>query len=157
MKRSALAFLLTTASASILTYPVQSEHHAAKGATMLENLDVDKDGAITKDEIRARQTLGFAEADANSDGVLSYQEFEARALARQARRAAKRHQRKFSRLDSDGDGLISEAEHSDWRTARMEKRFKRIDTNKDGEISANERQAAINRMPNARRGPYHGE
>lgn len=60
-------------------------------------------------------------------------------------------QRMFARLDTNGDGFISQDEYR----AMAGERFDRIDTNHDGKIDADEREAARDAMMD-RMGGRHG-
>ena len=153
MKKLALAFLLTFATAGTLTYAALADNHRPDLGAMVAELDLNGDGNISKSEIDAKKAAKFTEADQTGDGVLTFEEFEAHALAEKARREAQRRERMFARLDSDGDGVVSEAEFGEARGGRLEKHFDRIDTNGDGMISEAEREAAHEKMK--KRGGKH--
>lgn len=153
MKKLAVAFLLTTATAGTLTYAALAEHHGPRGGMISLEADLDGDGNITKAEIEAKRASNFATADTSGDGVLSFEEFEADALAKKAEREANRREHMFARLDSDGDGFVSETEMAEVRDRRMDKRFDRMDANNDGMISAEEREVIAEKMQ--KRGGKH--
>jgi hypothetical protein len=124
--------------------------------------DADRDGYITRDEVRARfEARGgerverrrerraqlFDRLDADHDGSISRAEFDARpAMAgagrgRFARRGGMRAGfggRAFAAMDADRDGRVALAEAE---RAALE-RFDRLDSDRDGTISMEERQAA---------------
>lgn len=73
-------------------------------------------------------------ADSDGDGAVSQQEF----LAAQAERA----QRRFSEMDTDGDGMLTRAELADrWARRGPMRDFGRVDTDGDGAVSLSELQA----------------
>jgi len=98
---------------------------------MLEELDTDGDGKVSKEEITVARTAKFQEADANSDGQLTQAELEAFKAAEKERREAERKKKKFEALDADGNGSASLEE---FLAARPEA-FDRMDRNDDGFLS----------------------
>lgn len=107
---------------------------------------------ITKAEMLARADARFDRLDTNKDGQLSAEERKAGMdAARQAmterkggelqdfmpggrRGGARMGERMMKRVDTNGDGMISKAEHR----AMVEMRFARMDADKDGTIEAGE-------------------
>jgi len=95
------------------------------GAHFIENWDLDGDGAVTAEEARERRGNVFASFDANEDGYLDAEEYvlfdQARALdqaenepqgqGRRANNPANGMRLKIN--DTDGDGMVSEAEFLD--------------------------------------------
>lgn len=84
----------------------------------------------------------FARLDANKDGKISREEFEAyRAqnakVDAAATKAGKRGERMFARFDADKDGFLSRTEAD----AVLAWRFKRMDANNDGILTLEELQA----------------
>lgn len=86
---------------------------------MLQRLDLDGDGKVTRAEYEAP----FALLDTNKDGVIDQTEL---AAAPQGPGGGGR----LRRLDRDGDGKVSRAEYA--------MIFDRLDTNKDGVVDASE-------------------
>jgi hypothetical protein len=78
----------------------------AAGPRMLEGYDNNGDGALTQAELDAGREQRRATFDANADGNLSLQEYEALWLA--ARRECMVDA--FQALDADGDGVITVVE-----------------------------------------------
>jgi Ca2+-binding EF-hand superfamily protein len=97
-----------------------------------DTLDADNNGQVTEAEMRAAQEARFAAADTNGDGVLSEEEIAARS----SQRAAERAKRMISRLDSNDDGALSQAELNERRD--IGRVFARLDANDDGSISEDE-------------------
>lgn len=137
MKKLALAAILAgTTTIGIAGYAVADNHRGGKGH-MIEKMDTDGDGNITKAEVDALKASRFAEADANGDGGLTMAELDAFHEAERARRMAERKQRMFERSDKDGNGAISVDEFE----ARGGSMFDRLDSNDDDVISADEIEA----------------
>jgi Ca2+-binding EF-hand superfamily protein len=109
--------------------------HGGRGhGKMLEALDTNKDGAISKAEFEAKRSGDFAAADTNKDGNVSQAELAAFHEKKAAERKAEREKRMYVRLDSNKDGKVSQDE---FEGGGM---FEKMDTNKDGKISADEMQ-----------------
>jgi Ca2+-binding EF-hand superfamily protein len=95
---------------------------------MFQQLDTNKDGVVTTQEVEAAAAARFAAADTNKDGKLSPEE-------RQAEHE-KHMTDKFERKDANDDGLLERSE-----VAQMPQGlFDRLDSNKDGKLSPEEMQ-----------------
>ena len=112
------------------------------GGRMLDRLDTDKDGKISKAEFAAQSAERFARMDTNGDGKIDAAERSAAA------EGGRRGGRGMSRMDRDGDGVITRAEYD----AQSDQRFARLDANGDGFIDTAERQAMMSRMGRGRPG-----
>ncbi len=89
------------------------------GARMIDMIDTDNDGKVTKTEAQAASTAHFDRLDANDDGVITPDEAE----------------RMFRpQPDANGDGKITAAELAAIGDARFAKR----DANGDGVLSDDE-------------------
>lgn len=81
-----------------------------RGPRMMENMmqqmDADKDGSITRKEFddfgKKRRQEHFARLDSNKDGNVSLEEF--------SKAHSDRADRHFSRMDRDGNGVIDKTE-----------------------------------------------
>lgn len=90
--------------------------------SMFDRIDANRDGVISKEEVRTARAQMFDRIDANHDGVVTVAEIEAAKASRQER-AARRLARltelraemptpseRLAAMDKDGDGKISRAE-----------------------------------------------
>lgn len=115
------------------------------GEGMLQRIDTNGDGMISKAENRAAAEARFARMDANGDGTIGADERGKGKWKRGGGRrggdvtegapgpmhGGKRHGMK---ADTNGDGVITRAEFDASNAAR----FAAMDTNKDGKIDASE-------------------
>ncbi|RCS23088.1 signal transduction protein [Phyllobacterium salinisoli] len=107
----------------------------AQASPILQRLDANSDGAISREEILATRAKLFARLDLNGDGAIGEDEKERlrdaimdRAMAMQARFA-----NQMQRLDTSGDGRVSEDE---FRARTFF--FDLADRDGDGKLSAAE-------------------
>jgi Ca2+-binding EF-hand superfamily protein len=105
------------------------------GKRILQRVDTNGDGAVSKDEMLAARERLFTKLDRNDDGVIDEKEIEGardtimdRADAAQARLGIR-----WRRMDKNGDGKVSEEEFRN----RMPL-FDLVDRNGDGSLSADE-------------------
>ena len=145
MKKITLAALITLGLGGVAMSAVAQHGHGPRGPA-LEQLDVNQDGNISRDEISAHRAQKFAGADTNGDGVVSAEEFSAFAEAEHERKRAERQARRFAKIDANGDGVISPEEHAAMAATRVDRMFSRIDKDGDGVISETERDAAREKM-----------
>jgi len=113
-------------------------------ANLLERMDTNKDGKISKEEARGPLANNFDRFDTNKDGYLDRSELRQAAkqfLAAQRAGPAKENPRAgpkfddFDALDRNADGRLTRAELKD---TPYEAVFDQIDTNKDGKIDKKE-------------------
>ncbi len=95
---------------------------------MMKDIDTNNDGALSQDEINAAINSRFAEFDADKNGSLSLQEFEA-LWAEITKPIAVRT---FQFLDPNGDAAIAKSELDD----RFGGIVARFDRNGDGMLSS---------------------
>jgi len=96
---------------------------------ILERVDTDKDGKISKAEFDAEGSKLFAKLDENGDGKIAQNEMPQRHWAKFGGQM-------FDRMDTNHDGQVTKAEFE----AAGDKMFQRMDKNGDGIIEKNEMQ-----------------
>lgn len=101
--------------------------HGGGGFAMLDRFDTDKDGKITKAEIKAFQDKALADYDADKDGKLTLEEFQGVWSEFMRNRMV----RQFQRLDADGDAKVT----MDEIRIPMDRMMTYMDHNNDGVIS----------------------
>jgi len=150
--------LLTFAATSLATAAL------ADGPGFLKSADLNKDGTIDQTEFQTSRDKWFTDLDTNKDGFVTADELKAfgdkmhaewakkhaDANADQGAQPKDEHHGDFAehilkRVDTDKDGKISKAEF-DTEGATM---FKRLDKNADGKIASDE-------MPQHRWGRFAG-
>lgn len=131
MKRSALIAALLLGLA-----PLSAAHgQDVPGQRILQRVDTNGDGAISKDEMIAARERLFKKLDRNGDGVIDEKEIEGArdAIMDRADAAQARLGNRWRRMDTNGDGKVSEEEFRN-RTPL----FDLADRNGDGKLSADE-------------------
>jgi Ca2+-binding EF-hand superfamily protein len=112
--------------------------HGQRGMDMQKMLDADGNGTITLTEFQAPMIQRLIAADTDKDGNITEAELAAHRTVMQAERMERRNERRaarmISRLDADGDKIITTAELE----TLGKDRFARMDDNKDGVIDASE-------------------
>jgi Ca2+-binding EF-hand superfamily protein len=115
-------------------------------AEQFRRADADGNGMLTREEARKAAPLlarQFDAIDVNRDGQISPEEMRAfrrsGRLARSAKAGAK-FDLYFTRADTDGDGALSRAE-AERNLPRVAKKFERIDRDGDGRLTREEMQA----------------
>ncbi|MFT3807059.1 EF-hand domain-containing protein [Arenimonas sp.] len=104
---------------------------------LLQMLDADGDGRISRDEHLSRVHSMFDRMDADRDGYVSVEEMDA---VRSELHGEKRtpSQVELSKVDGDGDNRLSQDEHS--KSTQVE--FDRMDRDRDGYLTAIELEQA---------------
>ncbi len=100
-----------------------------------QELDADADGKITPEEMANHMQARFEGADSDGDGALSKDELVARMTERQAERMAAYADHMIERHDANKDGKLSPDEMQARNNGKM---FKKMDTDGDGAISEEE-------------------
>ena len=88
---------LLTGSAALIAGMASADmksDHTKKSMMYAKKLDTNADGAISLDELTARQDRRFAKIDQNNNGLIDKVEFNARLVTM------------FTRMDQNGDGLL---------------------------------------------------
>ncbi|MGL6209903.1 MAG: EF-hand domain-containing protein [Paracoccaceae bacterium] len=121
-----------------------------------DDIDVDKDGTVTKAELDAHRAAKTAEIDTNADGKLDATELAAMQVKRVTEGAEARAAKMIERLDTDGDKALSTAELA--AGPKAEGLFERVDADNDGAITkveADTAQAEMKQRRGDRKG-HHG-
>lgn len=106
--------------------------------------DANDDGKVTKDELGAYRKTMMSGVDADGDGLISTEELATHMKARMDARIDERARARVESQDLDGDGKLSATE---LLTPPMQERmFARLDTDGDGAISQDELSEAQSRM-----------
>lgn len=117
--------------------------------------DANEDGKVTQDEFNAWRASMVAGIDTDKDGKISVEELAAMHLKQMQAAADAMAQRMVKELDTDGDGKLSAAElvaHPMPMDA-----FALADTNKDGVVDQAEAEAAQQMMWRGAMGGHHGK
>jgi Ca2+-binding EF-hand superfamily protein len=131
--------LLTALLATSALLPVTAR--ADQIADLFKEFDADHDGGITLAEFAEHRALRFQKYDANADQAISLEEFTA-GLA--VNKLEGRKQR-FAEMDTNRDGLLTEADMAD----RARGQFGEMDKSGDGRVDLAEFTAAVHPVQNA--------
>ena len=126
--------------------PDRSARSANAAPRGLMRYDTNGDGVVDRAEWKAAQEARFKQLDTNKDGKLSQDELFARTPAvgnsvLPTDRQVQRQSSYFQLLDTDKDGFVSFAEFM----AQADRNFARCDLNKDGRIDTAECRQALQR------------
>ncbi len=104
---------------------------------MFEKFDANRDGKLTKDEVRAGVDKAFADADSNKDGTISKEEMQAHHKTMHDKMRSTMQER-WKAADKDGDGALSRAEADSAGLKRLSHDFDQLDKNRDGKLTPDE-------------------
>ncbi len=122
---------------------------------LLERMDTNKDGKISRDEAKGPLAKGFDRLDTNGDGYLDRAELRraaeklgqlkglAKNKAGKAERPTPRTGPDFDSLDKNADGRLTRDE---LQSTPLADRFDEIDANKDGKIDKKEFEAFLKKQ-----------
>ncbi|MEQ9695791.1 EF-hand domain-containing protein [Shimia sp. SDUM112013] len=130
-------------------------HHGPAMMMNFDEIDANKDGKITQDEMDAFAQARFDKADTNGDGLLSTDEMQAQVEEMMKQRAKDRSAMMMARKDANGDGQLSFEEMSAKRDDKRARMIEKMDADKDGAVSKEEFEAAKAKM--AERHGKHGK
>jgi Ca2+-binding EF-hand superfamily protein len=107
---------------------------------LFKRMDANGDGVVTREEFDASNARRFQEMDANNDGKVTREEMDVRV--NQAMRNGLRHfEERFSSADLNRDGVLDRVEAQAMPV--MEVFFDQVDANKDGKVTREEYFAAM--------------
>lgn len=115
---------------------------APKDGKRFDRLDTNEDGVLTAEELAAPSVKLVENADTDGDGALSAEELETFRDAKRAERRAERDP------DTNGDGVVDRIEFIE----AAEKRFDRLDRDGDGVLAEDEQPRRGERGRHGRRG-----
>lgn len=133
---STIGFAASVLAASAYAHPRGGDGRG------FDRMDANGDGKVTADELEARQAALLEAADADGDGAITKEELK---TYRKAKRDARREARN---PDANGDGLVDRVEFQ----AAADKRFDRMDKNGDGVLSEDERRKKRGKRHHGKRG-----
>ena len=110
--------------------------------------DTNGDNIVTMEEFNTAAAARFNRIDADSNGVISKDEFHAYMGKKRQERNAQR----FQMMDSDADGQVSQQEYLTYKQQKAERRFKSMDLNNDGVVSQEEYEARKSRWSGRKHG-----
>lgn len=147
MKRAVILSGVVAVALGVTTAAVQAKGMGPRGLMSMEfsELDLNGDGQVTAEEMQALGEKRFNEADTNGDGFLSKDEMKAQMLKRMEAKAEKYGTKVMERKDANGDGQLS-LEEMRPNEKRQGKMFGRFDSDGDGVISEAEFAAAKEKM-----------
>ncbi|HRP10492.1 MAG TPA: hypothetical protein PLK37_05615 [Terricaulis sp.] len=124
---AAIGFAALTGAAGLAVAQDQSQPERPRGVMAM---DANSDGVVTRQEFDAARAANFARLDADNNGQLTREEMRGQRGHRGGHRGAH-----LQRADANNDGNITREEF----LARPNAMFARLDANNDGIISADER------------------
>ncbi len=104
---------------------------------MFDRFDTNRDGKLSKEEVRNGVDTMFTEMDTNKDGVISKEEMQAHHKAMHDQMRSRMRER-WKAADIDGDGALSRAEVEAAGMKRPLRDFDKLDKNKDGKLTPDE-------------------
>jgi Ca2+-binding EF-hand superfamily protein len=125
---------------SLIAIPVFAQGGTSK---MFENLDTNKDGAVSHAEMMAKTKSDFAEFDKNNDGVILFDELPKEMPLREGqerfmKKIKERHEKKAENGKRRGMGRMSPEEMENKMRPTRIKFMARLDTNGDERLDVDE-------------------
>ena len=116
----------------------QTEQAAPDAAAGFAEMDADGDGMLTSADLVERDRARFARADSNGDGSVDAAELAALETRDREDRALARAERRLAALDASGDGMLSADELAGPQAGRRGAMLRMMDTDWNGEVTAEE-------------------
>ena len=104
--------------------------HGAAGERLFETFDANQDGTLTQAEVDQARQAQLAEFDADGNGSLDLEEYQALWLDAMRERMVDQ----FQAHDDDGDGMVTAEEFGE----RFSRIVIRLDANDDGQVTLEE-------------------
>jgi len=104
------------------------------GGGMIQRLDKDGDGKLSKDEVPERMAERFDKLDKDGDGFITAEEMQAMQRRGRDGQGGPQGGGMIKRLDKDGDGKLSKDEVPE----KMAEHFDKLDANGDGVLDEGE-------------------
>ena len=122
--------------ATLISLPVfsmaDSDHHG-KGRFMAL-FDTNADDVVTMEEFKQAAAERYKLMDRDNSGAVTQEEFGTYLSEKRQMWKAK----KFEKADADKDGNITQAEYLDYRQQEAQRRFQKMDSDGNGLLSAEE-------------------
>lgn len=115
-----------------------------QGGWMMEGMDQNKDGAVSKKEFDTFHAEHFKDMDANKDGKVTQDEMDA-MHKKMMDKCKPRYEDRFNEVDINHDGALSKDE-AEIGMPMVFAHFDETDTDKDGKISKAEMDAGMKKM-----------
>ena len=112
-----------------------AQMHHGQGE-LFEQADANSDGSISRDEFRAARAAKFSKRDQNSDGYLDEADLPKRAASRP--RVSEAFAAMRTQFDSSGDGKVTKEEFIEGAMPLFDK----VDSDKNGVLDAKELESA---------------
>jgi Ca2+-binding EF-hand superfamily protein len=107
----------------------------AKGkGKFMEYFDANQDGVVTMSELNEASKQRYTKMDADGNGAVTLDEFQAYL----GDRKAQWREQRFTEMDSNGDNQISQQEYIQYKQQRAEQRYQQMDADNDGVVSKEE-------------------
>lgn len=106
----------------------------SRQSRFMEYFDSNQDNIVTMSELNEASKQRFAKMDADANGVVSLEEFQAYL----GERKALWRERRFNEMDGNGDKQISKQEYILYKQQKAEQRYQAMDVDKDGIVSKEE-------------------
>jgi Ca2+-binding EF-hand superfamily protein len=116
--------------------PTEGKRTPPSPAKILERLDADQNGSLSKAEAKGPLAKNFDTVDADGNGKLSSDELA--ASQKKLREKVRETGKKLKEADTDGNGAISSDEAAEAGLEKLVEHFDKIDADGDGEVSKEE-------------------